>query len=118
MFEGSEGEHKGLQETLLEGGQGVKHLPALILLYIVARLCNLRLICYSPLALEVLRLCGFPAIRPRARCFNEVLHGEHPLNLLPYRPIHPAPVPDGSSPAEVSECAPGYRPTYNRFPAP
>ncbi len=60
----------------------------------------------------------FLEIRPRVCYVDEALPGEDLLHLLPHRPILPAPVPDGSSPAEVSECAPGYRPTCNRFPAP
>ena len=51
----------------------MEHLPALILLYIMPRLRSLRLICYSPLALEILRLGGFLEIRPRAGYFDEVL---------------------------------------------
>ena len=55
---------------------------------------------------------------PQSPRWNWPSHRSCRSTWLPYRPIHPASVPDGFAPAEVSACAPGYRPTYNRFSAP
>jgi hypothetical protein len=67
--EGPERGHQELVETLVEGGQGLECLPALIwLLY------------YSPLALEGLRLGGFSKLHPRVRYFKEVSHKEDPFH--------------------------------------